>query len=127
MLQTEHAATPYEKPTFSRTLPARRSFRQVLDRVAAVEVVPASNGISLTDSNAAGIDQLLRQHESVRHDLMLRRVRGETLSPVEEAVLNFLNSELEAHLPRPEQRPADVTAAVQEAKLLLAELENADD
>ena len=125
MLQTEHRATSYAKPSFRRGTPDRRSYRQVLDRVIAIrEVGGDSTNIDLSDSDAAGLDDFLRQHEAIRHELMLRRVRGESLTPVEDMVLRHLNEELEVHLPTPQRRPADVTAAVREATLILAELEN---
>lgn len=128
MFQTEHGTASYAKPTFRRAMPENRSYRDVLARALALkEVGGRFTSIDLGDSDAAGLEHFLRQYEGLRHELMLRRVRGETLGAVEDAVLHFLNAELEVHLPRPERRPADVSAAVQEAKLLLAELENADD
>lgn len=128
MLQAEHENTPYEKPKFRRHLPEHRLFRQLFKRsVAFAEVQEDPTAIQLTDSERSGLEDFLRQYEGVRHRLLLRRVRGEELSPLEEAVLAVLDSEFEALLPLPVGRPADVTAAVEEAKRILASLEHADD
>lgn len=127
MLQTEHDAASYAKPTFRKKTPERRSYREVLTRAVAMKEIGVHiPSIDLHDSGAAGLDDFLRQQESTRHELMLRRVRGESLSPVEDLVLRTLNDQVEAHLSKPERRPADVTAAVEEARLILAQLEDAD-
>lgn len=128
MFQAEHANTSYAKPQFRQRPPENRSFRQVLKRIVAFTEVQANpTAIQLTDSDRSGLDDFLRQYEATRHQLLLRKVRGEELTPVEEAVLSALNSELEAHLPHPTRRSAGVTAAVEEAKRILASLKHGDD
>lgn len=127
MLQTEHETTSYAKPMFRRQPPEIRQFRQVLERILPFAEVRADlAAIHLTDSECAGIDDFLRQHEAIRHRLLLRKVRGEELTSLEEAVLSELNSELERYLPLPVGRTAAETAAVEEAKRILAGLEHAD-
>jgi hypothetical protein len=70
------------------------------------------------------LEELLQVYEPVRTLLASRRLRGESLSQREQLVLTKLNQMLSTFFDHPQPEPPAVTQAVEEAKLLLHQLDH---
>lgn len=69
---------------------------------------------------AANLEEFTKRHEDVRHELMLRKLLGNPLTPVENVALQFLNKRLEELLPVSSPKGyQDVLAASERADQLL--------
>lgn len=127
MLQTEHQHMRYTLPRFAveRSSTRPRGYSEIFARSCRViEISIQNEPIRIDDSGELPVEELMALYEPIRHDLALRRLKGEPLSQREQLVLEIFNKLLDIFLERPKKEPPEVTQAVEEAKLLLYELEN---
>lgn len=89
-----------------------------------MEVSTQDEPVRIDNSGELPIEELLELFEPVRNELAYRRLKGDSLSKREQLVLEMLNQLLSALLEHPQPEPPAVTQAVEEAKLLLHQLEN---
>lgn len=127
MLQTDHQCIIYEPPEFVvERPPARpRSYWLILSRCFRVMEIHAQEAlVRIDNSGEIPIEELLALYEPVRNTLAYRRLKGDPLSKREQLVLEKLNQLLSVLLEHPQPEPPAVTQAVEEAKLLLHQLEH---
>jgi hypothetical protein len=126
MLRAEHHTIVYSKPLFrTRLSRGARTYRDAFRGLVAIHEVNLDQTVShLRDSEILSLEEFVRRHEHDRQQLLMRKLRGEQLSPHEDVALQSINAQLERLLPAPEKRPDDVTLAVDEARRLLRRLEN---
>jgi len=68
------------------------------------------------------IASIARRFEDLRFELVARRLQGEPLTSEESSILDIINEALLESMPKPTPESERVRAAVDEAKLLLAQL-----
>ena len=127
MLQTEHHSMRYRPPAFvSGKLPNRpRSYVRVLVSFSrVVEVSTQQSLLRIDNADDVPLEEFLKLYEPLRNALAYRRLQGDPLSPREQVVLARLNQLLSTWLEHPRPEPPAVTQAVEEARLLLHQLEN---
>ena len=127
MLRTEHRSIPYQLPAFViGQLPARpRSYAGVLSHFGrVVEISIQKSPMQIDNAGEVPLEEFLQAYESDRNMLASRRLKGELLSQREQLVLEKLNQMLSTLFDRPRPEPPVVTQAVEEAKLLLHQLEH---
>lgn len=120
MLRAEHHTTVYARPHFrTRSASLLRGYDEALQALLTIhEVQSEPSSARLRDSETLGLEEFVRRHEHERQWLVMRKLRGEPLSPREEVTLQSINAQLERLLPAPERRPDDVSLAVAEARRL---------
>lgn len=117
-IELEHNAHRYRAPTFA-PLPSllAAASRALLGRVeVTMGEEPASNMGAIGDR----VVDLAHGFEELRFELVTRKLLGDALSTTEEAILGAINAALLESMPRPSPESAQVHAAVDEVKLLLA-------
>jgi hypothetical protein len=117
----------YKPPVFvSGELPERpRSYVRVFVSFSrVVEISPQQSSLRIDNADDVPLEEFLKLYEPLRNALAYRRLQGEALSPREHVVLTKLNQLLSTWLEHPQPEPPAVTQAVEEAKLLLHQLEN---
>lgn len=130
MLRTDHRSIPYQPPAFAcGQLSARpRSYAVVLLHFGrVVEMSTQNNPMKIDNAGEVPLEELLQVYEPVRTLLASRRLQGESLSQREHLVLTKLNQMLSTFFDHPQSEPPAVTQAVEEAKLLLHQLEHGHD
>jgi len=68
------------------------------------------------------IAAIARRFEDLRFELVARRLQGEPMTPEESSILDMINEALLESMPKPTPESERVGAAMDEAKLLLAQL-----
>ena len=127
MLQTDHRSITYQPPTFVVTRPTARprSYSQVLLYCDCVMEVPVQKNLMRIDNaGQLPLEEFLQLYEPVRNSLAYRRLQGQPLSMREQLVLAKLNQLLSTLFDQPRPEPPAVTQEVEEAKLLLHQIEH---
>jgi len=83
-----------------------------------------NNSMKIDNASDVPLEELLQVYEPVRTLLASRRLQGESLSQREQLVLTKLNQMLSTFFDYPRPEPPAVTQAVEEAQLLLHQLEH---
>jgi hypothetical protein len=92
-----------------------------------VEISVESNPVRIDNANDFPLEEFLRYVEPLRNELAYRRLMDEPLSRKEQLVLTILNLLLSELFQKPSPEPPAVTQAVEEAKLLLHQIEHGPD
>jgi hypothetical protein len=87
-----------------------------------VRVTLGNEQSALSHDAGDPIAAIARRFEDLRFELVARRLRGEPLTPEEGSILDIINEALLEAMPKPAPEPERVRVAVDEAKLLLAQL-----
>lgn len=118
MLRAEHHAVVYARPVFRTRLGVgARQYREVLRSLLPVHEARLEPSVSrLGDSESLSLEEFVRRYEHERQRLVVKKLRGEQLSPREDVMLQSINVQLERLLPAPARRPEEVTLAVAEAR-----------
>jgi hypothetical protein len=127
MLQTAHRSKTYRSPKFAfrRRIPRPRGYSQIFARCTRVVEIPVENNpLRIDNADDFSIEEFLRDVEPLRNELAYRRLMNEPLSQKEQLVLSILNLLLSNLLEKPSPEPPAVTQAVEDAKLLLHQLEH---
>lgn len=123
MIRASHGANQYAKPSF-REVPTEVRLHQVLARVMRMTTRASGESLSVADSGQPTVDEFVRRFDDVRSELVGRKLRGESLSSEEQLVLDLINDALRSTMTPPRAESERVRTAVEEADLILRDLQS---